>query len=192
MVVRDGENRAGLRYTGLINATLAIGGSGGAGMVRIHDAEDALRIHLDGKEGDVKLLGADFAEDFDLENLDGVEPGTVMVIGEAGRLAPCTAAYDRRVAGVLSGAGNCRPGMILDRQAATERRRPLALIGKVFCKAEAFSAPITMGDLLTTSAVPGHAMKADDPLRAIGAIMGKALRPLPTSTGLIPILVALQ
>jgi len=37
-----------------------------------------------------------------------------------------------------------------------------------------------------------HAMKARDPARAFGAVLGKALRPLQAGTGLIPILVALQ
>ena len=47
-------------------------------------------------------------------------------------------------------------------------------------------------DLLTTSASPGHAMKASEPLRAFGAVIGKALRPLAEGQGLIPILIALQ
>jgi hypothetical protein len=46
--------------------------------------------------------------------------------------------------------------------------------------------------MLTTSPTPGHAMKVDDPLRAFGAVIGKALRPLSTGRGLIPILIALQ
>jgi hypothetical protein len=35
-------------------------------------------------------------------------------------------------------------------------------------------------------------MKADDPLKAFGAVIGKALSPLRTGQGLIPVLVALQ
>jgi hypothetical protein len=35
-------------------------------------------------------------------------------------------------------------------------------------------------------------MKAEDPARVHGAIIGKALQSQPTGTGLIPILVALQ
>ncbi len=33
---------------------------------------------------------------------------------------------------------------------------------------------------------------ARDPERAFGAVLGKALRPLPTGRGLIPVLIALQ
>jgi hypothetical protein len=46
--------------------------------------------------------------------------------------------------------------------------------------------------LLTTADAPGYAMKAVDPARAFGAVLGKALRPLQSGQGLIPILIALQ
>jgi hypothetical protein len=49
-----------------------------------------------------------------------------------------------------------------------------------------------VGDLLTTSPTPGHAMKATDPLRAFGAVLGKALLPLRSGQGLIPVLIAMQ
>jgi hypothetical protein len=52
--------------------------------------------------------------------------------------------------------------------------------------------PIEVGDLLTTSSCSGHAMKASDPFRAFGAVIGKALRPLASGRGKIPVLVALQ
>jgi hypothetical protein len=65
-------------------------------------------------------------------------------------------------------------------------------MGKVYCKVDAELSPLEVGDLLTTSATPGHAMKATDPLNAFGAVIGKALRPLKTGKGLIPILIALQ
>jgi len=51
---------------------------------------------------------------------------------------------------------------------------------------------VEVGDLLTTSATPGHAMKATDNARAFGAVLGKALAPLPSGKGLVPILVTLQ
>ena len=37
-----------------------------------------------------------------------------------------------------------------------------------------------------------HAMKAGDPLKAFGAVLGKALRPWQSGQGMIPILIALQ
>jgi hypothetical protein len=68
----------------------------------------------------------------------------------------------------------------------------LALTGRAFCKVDAQYSPIRVGDLLTTSPTPGHAMKAGDPLKAFGAVIGKAMRPLAEGQGLIPILIALQ
>lgn len=138
------------------------------------------------------ILGADCAEEFDVAATEETEPGTVMVLDEHGALRPGQQAYDKKVAGVISGAGSYRPGIILDKKGSSEGRVPLALVGKVYCRVDAHYAPIEMGDLLTTSPTPGHAMKAIDPLQAFGAVIGKALRPLEAGQGLIPILVALQ
>jgi hypothetical protein len=143
--------------------------------------------------GDVILSsGADCAEDFDVITGACIEPGTVLVLGEAGSLGVSQKAYDRCVAGIVSGAGDYKPGLTLDRRESRAPRVPIALIGKVYCKVDADYAPIDIGDLLTTSATPGHAMNAKVPTRAFGAVIGKALRPLRSGKGLIPVLVALQ
>ena len=68
----------------------------------------------------------------------------------------------------------------------------VALLGKVFCNVDASYGSIEVGDLLTTSDTPGHAMKASDASRAFGTVIGKALRPLRHGKALVPILVALQ
>jgi hypothetical protein len=65
--------------------------------------------------GDIRLTNTDCAEDFDIANADLVEPGTVMVLGGDGALRPSESAYDKRVAGVVSGAGNYKPGIVLDK-----------------------------------------------------------------------------
>jgi hypothetical protein len=142
--------------------------------------------------GDIVLANADCAEDFDIADVEPIPPGTVMVVGDDGVLHQSQQAYDTCVAGVISGAGNFRPGVVLDKQPLKPSRKPIALLGKVYCKADASYAPIKTGDLLTTSDTPGHAMKATDPMRAFGAVIGKALRPLKDGQGLIPILIALQ
>jgi hypothetical protein len=142
--------------------------------------------------GDITMPASDFAEDFQVAPSDAVEPGTVMVLDENGLLRPSDKSYDRKVAGVISGAGDFRPGLILDRRSSSEGRLPLALVGKVYCKADAAYGPIEVGDLLTSSPTPGHAMKASDPLQAFGAVLGKALRPLKSGQALVPILVSLQ
>jgi hypothetical protein len=77
--------------------------------------------------GDIRLVNADCAEDFDVTGPDEVEPGTVMVIDGAGGLQPSRRAYDRRVAGVISGAGDLRPGIVLDKHESGARRMPVAL-----------------------------------------------------------------
>jgi hypothetical protein len=142
--------------------------------------------------GDIQLANADCAEDFDIACLEQVEPGTVMVIDSEGALRPSDQAHDKRVAGVISGAGNYKPGLILDKQQSSNSRMPIALMGKVYCKVDASYGAIEVGDLLTTSATLGHAMKATDPSSAFGAVIGKALRALSNGKGMIPILVALQ
>lgn len=142
--------------------------------------------------GDIRLKNADCAEDFDIAGLQKVEPGTVMVIDSEGSLRESDRAYDKRVAGVISGAGNFKPGIVLDKQESSRNRMPIALLGKVYCKVDASYGAIEVGDLLTTSPTPGHAMKTDDPLKAFGAVIGKALRSLEEGQGLIPILIALQ
>lgn len=60
------------------------------------------------------------------------------------------------------------------------------------CKVDADIAPISVGDLLTTSPTKGHAQKVVEPEKAIGAIVGKALGSLEKGKGKIPVLVMLQ
>jgi hypothetical protein len=174
------------------DASLSIGGVGQEGNVALFDSKGNNTLFLDGAKGDIVLENADCAEEFDVAEDEGIEPGMVMVIDGASRLRAGAAPYDKRVAGVLSGAGDCRPGIILGRARRSGLRLPLALMGKTYCKVDARYAPIALGDLLTTSPTRGHAMKATEPARAFGAVLGKALAPLPGGTGLLPVLVALQ
>ena len=142
--------------------------------------------------GDIRLGNADCAEDFDIADADHIEPGTVMVLGDEGKLHQSHQPYDKRAAGVISGAGDYKPGIVLDKRQSQHKRQPVALLGKVYCKVDAQYASIEVGDCLTTSATPGHAMKVGEPVQAFGTVIGKALRPLREGQGLIPILIALQ
>lgn len=161
--------------------------------VLVHDRQGKPSIELNGNDGDIILQNADCAEEFDLaEDAPATEPGTVMVLDDDAKLRQSAGAYDRRVAGVISGAGDYKPGIVLDRRHPGTGRRPIALVGKVYCKVDADHGAIQVGDLLTTSPTPGHAMRAGDAPRAFGAVLGKALRPLAAGRGLIPVLVALQ
>ena len=141
--------------------------------------------------GDISLVNQDVAEDFDV-SADLIEPGMVTVLDADGALTASSEPYDRRVAGVAAGAGDLKPGVILGRRDGERSRVPIALLGKAFCNVDARYGPVAIGDLLTTSPTRGHAMKALDPTRAFGAVIGKALRPLQAGQGLIPVLIALQ
>jgi hypothetical protein len=173
-------------------ADIALGGKGQDANVFIRNGSGNNTITLDGKAGDIILANADCAEEFDIVDPREVEPGTVVVLNEDGLLRASQDAYDTKVAGVISGAGACKPAIILDRRQSQTSRMPVALVGKVYCKVDAQHGPIEVGDLLTTSVTAGHAMKADDPRRAFGAVLGKALHPLREGRGLIPVLIALQ
>jgi hypothetical protein len=142
---------------------------------------------------DVILGGADCAETFEIEDDGGgIEPGLVMVIRGPGRVGCCSNSYDRSVAGIVSGAGGLKPGVVLGRRAAVGTALSVALAGRVYCRAEATQWPIRIGDLLTTSHIRGHAMLAQDRSRSAGAVIGKAMDDLPQGSGLIPVLVSLQ
>lgn len=189
-------------------------GSGPAGFFHgnvVVQGDIAVTGHLD-------FVGADFAEEFRLAGspeADGAdeagvdpdpaaryaEPGTVMVIDSDQSLRPSSTPYDRRVAGVVTGAGDLRPGVVLGRDpldggpledGSRQPRVAVALMGRTYCLVDASYGAVETGDLLTTSPTAGHAMRATEPTRAFGAVLGKALRPLAAGQGLVPILVTLQ
>ena len=67
------------------------------------------------------------------DETEEISPGDVMIIDENDRLRKCISAYDKRVAGVLSGAGEYKPAIVLDRKIGPHRRVPVALVGKTYC-----------------------------------------------------------
>jgi hypothetical protein len=140
--------------------------------------------------------GSDLSEQFDIAApKDELAPGRIVCIDSehSGRLVESTRAYDRTVAGVMSGAGGVKPGMLMGQQGTTaDGKHPVALSGRVYCEADASNGPIHPGDLLTTSNTPGHAMKVTDYDKAHGAIIGKAMSSLGTGQGLVLVLVSLQ
>lgn len=147
--------------------------------------------------GDVELAGADVAEQFDVSSRGSeVLPGSVVVLDDDGSLTTSVTPYDSRVAGIVSGAGDRAPALVLDRPAIDAAagpalRSPVAVVGKAWCWSDATEEPIKVGDLLTTSGTEGHAMRASDRLAALGAVIGKALSPLNAGTGHVLVLVGL-
>lgn len=174
------------------NGQITAGGVGQAGIVNVTNSSGNNTIVLSGQNGDIILQNADCAEEFDLAESEPPEPGSVMVLDDDAKLRQSECPYDKKVAGVVSGAGDYRPGIVLGRNQTSKSRVALAMLGKVFCKVDATHGPIGVGDLLTTSSVVGHAMRAGDPERSFGTVIGKALCPWRDGLGLIPILVALQ
>lgn len=142
--------------------------------------------------------GADVAEGYDIGPADGVEPrpGMVVVIdaGHVGRLRVCDQAYDRGVAGVVSGANGVRPGLVLgQRGSVADGALPVANVGRVWCWVDADAGgPVRPGALLTSSCTPGHAMCVSNPVRSQGAVLGKAMSGLERGRGLVLVLVSLQ
>ena len=57
---------------------------------------------------------------------------------------------------------------------------------------DADQGAVEVGDLLTTSPTPGHAMRVSDRDAASGAIIGKAMTGLDSGRGLVLVLVGLQ
>jgi hypothetical protein len=124
---------------------------------------------------------------------DDVSAGDVVVIDpdHDERVIKSYRANDPTVAGVIS----TEPAMLIGK---ADSPSPLALAGRVPVKVSAENGPIQRGDLLTTAATPGHAMKATPvlvnglPFYTPGTIIGKAMGELETGVGTITVLVMPQ
>ncbi|MDX2147018.1 MAG: hypothetical protein SFZ23_05800 [Planctomycetota bacterium] len=141
----------------------------------------------------LEITGADLAEKFPAS--ETLEPGMVVAIDakNAGKLCLSRSAYNRCVAGVVSGANNFAAGAILGNLPGHEDAPAIALSGRVYVYCDASAVAIEPGDLLTTSDTPGHAMKASNADLANGAVLGKAMGRLPVGQrGLVLVLVNLQ
>jgi hypothetical protein len=137
--------------------------------------------------------GADVAEPFQMST-HGIPKGSLVVIDEnrPGQLKLSEHAYDRHAAGIVSGANGIKPGLTLHQEGAIHGDANVALSGRVYALADAANGSIQPGDLLTTSDIPGHAMKVTDYTKAQGAIIGKAMSSLEKGRGMVLVLVSLQ
>ncbi len=172
----------------------------GTGDLRFYQNGDKVIIQNNTGRVQVKVIeilgGSDLSEKFEINGKELLpKPGLVVSIDpeRQGELTVSKKAYDRRVAGIISGAGGLKPGMLMGQEGSkADGSNPVALTGRVYCWADASSGPIEPGDLLTTSDTPGHAMKVLDYMKAQGAIIGKAMTGLKEGKGLILVLVSLQ
>jgi len=155
-----------------------------------------VRIDSAGKgffDGGTQTGGADFAESVRYGGQGIREPGDLMAIDKNGKrqLVLAKEPYSTLVAGIYS----TKPGVLATPHKmieSTSNEIPLAIVGIVPCKVTAENGAIRAGDLLVSSSTPGFAMKGTDHTRMLGAVIGKALEPLPDATGIIEVLVTLQ
>ncbi len=179
------------------SATLDVGGN--------------IKANLKDIAGTTPLLGDSYGEiGYDIAELfeasEEVEAGDVLVLDnkEKGlRLRKSLTPYEKGVVGIVSAA----PAILFEGselQIAPQpgsfikgKKPPVALNGRVICKVTNENGPIELGDLLTTSSTPGHAMKATDREKSFGTIVGKALESFEggsqgESTGVISVFVMVR
>jgi hypothetical protein len=135
----------------------------------------------------------DMAENF--ESQVALEPGEVVSFDPDGDgVLRAATANDTLVCGVISTA----PGVLLNSDPDAPDRDgqvPVALCGRVPCRVVDENGPIRRGDLLTSSSLPGHAMRAEpvlvdgEPVYRSGTIVGKALAAHAAGTGVIDIFI---
>jgi hypothetical protein len=179
-------------------------GTNTGGQITLYGADGAASIQIDGDyNGNGRVIteelqilgGSDLSEFFNLTDKTNIQKGMVVSIDpeNPGQLKVSQTAYDKKVAGIVSGANNIKPGLIMSQKGTVADGDYLvALSGRVYCKSEAVSAPIEVGDFLTTSDIPGYAMKVNDFNKAKGAILGKAMTSLKSGKGLVLVLITLQ
>jgi hypothetical protein len=204
-VYAQANDADGIAFWGESNstdATLVLRNDGAGDLIRGFSHGDwtfRFRVENDGRTTVPVLAitgGSDLSEQFDVTAAEGeVIPGLVVCIdaNHPGTLLVCKRAYDRTVAGVVSGAGGIEPGMVMGQEdSPADGAYPVALTGRVYVWADASAGSIQPGDLLTTSDTPGHVIKVTDYERAQGAIIGKAMSSLDEGRGLVLVLVSLQ
>jgi hypothetical protein len=117
-----------------------------------------------GVNASINALYADLAENFASDRI--YEPGTVLVFGGSREVTESTLENDVKAAGVVT----TDPAFVMNYK-LEGTKSCLALQGRVPCK---IIGPVEIGDMLTTSSIPGHAKKAENPI--LGSIIGKSLQ----------------
>jgi hypothetical protein len=143
------------------------------------------------------VAGSDFAEALPARaGKSSVEPGDVLIASDTapGGVERSSRPNDPRVVGVHS----TRPGMLGADKGGVSRVDaddvPVAILGIVPTKVSTENGPLRVGDLLTTAATPGHAMRVsrESDVHPLGIVLGKALEPLEEGNGVIKVLVTLR
>jgi hypothetical protein len=186
-----GGTAAGVIANNTGGGDIFIGEANGTHVARINSAGEGFF------DGGTAAVGADYAESVRAVDRARLHRGEVLSIalGHGYAVTASRGRYSPRVMGVYS----TRPAVLavgprrLGQSLAGEV--PVAMMGVVPTKVTAAGGAIRPGDLLTTSRLPGYAMRAT-PVRIhgiaiypTGAILGKALQPLRHGRGLIKVLL---
>ncbi len=181
--------------------------------IQMYKAHGSLGISLDADflglgrvtTQEIEVTGEDLAEFFTVNSsnlVSDIRPGVLLSIDEEnpGDVVMTSEAYDKKIAGIISGANGVRPGLLMGGEMgradetlpAATGEFPIALAGKAYVYANAENGPIKVGDMLTSSSTPGYAMKVNDYERARGAIIGKAMTALEGGDGFVLVLISLN
>jgi hypothetical protein len=216
----NGEENVYFLQKGITIIGKAWGGTGHLsveGNLGIGTDNPTYRLHVMGGariQGNLSVDGSKYGyvvDEFVNTTGDVLEQGDVVVIGtnqesqylnDAGRIPIpevdlTDREHDTRVCGVVAEISSFAERNGDADPTATEVQpgqvgAMVTLGAFVVCKVDAEYGAIRVGDLLTTSATRGHARRVDDPARAAGAIVGKALAALDKGRGKIPVLVTLH
>lgn len=126
--------------------------------------------------------GCDVAEHFLENGVETLEPGDVVVLDatKVRGVTKTTTPYNKLAAGIIS----TDPTLVM----GLEEGVPIALAGVVPTKVVGI---VHLGDLLTTSSIPGYAMACIDMTKCVGAVIGKAMEENNAGKGKITALVML-
>ena len=121
-------------------------------------------------------------------------PGMLVSIDKEhiGKLTISATPYDKKVAGIISGANGIKPGVFMgQKETIANGEYPIALSGRLYVCANDEGGKIEPGDLLTSSLQKGYAMKASDNEKTQGTVIGKAMSGI-DENGFVLVLVNLQ
>jgi hypothetical protein len=126
-----------------------------------------------GENGAFLAGGADLAENY--TSTDSLTPGEVVRVDSFNPqgVLRSTGQSQQTLLGVVS----TQPGFVAGSR--TDNSYPIALVGRVPVRVSTENGSISIGDYLTSSSIPGYAMKATQ----AGRVIGKAIENFDTSIG---------
>ena len=134
---------------------------------------------------DTTDTGGDYAEFFTSPEYATLVPGDVLAVdpnNSENVIKSTGTPYDPNVVGVFSEEGGFR---IIPHGVDEETAVPVALAGRIEVKMNNENGSILPGDLITSSSIPGEAMKATKP----GYTLGKAIESFSGASGTIVIFI---